>query len=161
MNQTRETSEPYQHLQLGYGIMALVILAWWGLGVSCLRYGNIRAFLIFSAMLLFLAACFYSLRVTVNETSIRLRFGIGFIRKEILLRDVLSWNRCRNPLLSGWGVLRRKGKWIYNVSGWDSVELGLKHDQIIRIGTNDAEGLMEAIRKMKNRNCNDQTRTDA
>ncbi len=139
--------ENYRRVQPGYAILALAIIAEISMVISCLRYGNLAACILFSLVLAFLSACFFSLQVTIDETLIRLKFGVGIIRKEIVLKQILSCTRVKNFIFSGWGVKRigRTRGWNYNVSGWDAVELTLTDGQRIRIGTDDPEGLLEAV----------------
>ncbi len=37
------------------------------------------------------------------------------------------------------------GGWVFNVSGWEAVELQMKNGGKYRIGTNDPQGLLNAI----------------
>ena len=142
-----KSSENYHRVQPGYAILALAVIAEISMVVSCVKYRNLVACILFSLVLAYLSACFFSLQVTVDETLIRLKFGIGIIRKEILLKQILSCARMKNFIFSGWGVKRigRTKGWSYNVSGWDAVELTLTDGQRIRIGTDDPEGLLGAV----------------
>ncbi len=142
-----KSSKSYHRVQPGYAILALAVIAEISMVVSCIRYDKLAACILFSLVLTFLGACFFSLQVTVDETLIRLKFGMGLIRKEITLSDILSCARVKNFILSGWGVKRigRIKGWSFNVSGWDAVELTLTNGQRIRIGTDDPEGLVKAV----------------
>ncbi len=117
--------------------------------IGCVRFANPNACILFSLLLAFLSACFFSLQVTVDENLIRLKFGIGFVRKEIALDQIRSCARVKNFILSGWGLKRigRTRGWSYSVSGFESVELTLKNGQILRIGTHDPEGLFQTLQK--------------
>ena len=39
------------------------------------------------------------------------------------------------------------GFWLYNVSGFDAVELRLKSGDVYRLGTDDPEGLSAALKR--------------
>lgn len=140
-------SKPYRRTQIGYALLALALIAEISMVISCVKYRNPVACFLFSLVLVFLSACFFSLQVTVDETLIRLKFGIGIIRKEILLKQILSCARVKNFILSGWGVKRigRTKGWSYNVSGFDAVELTLADGQRIKIGTDHPEDLLKAV----------------
>lgn len=127
----------------------MALLAETGVLITCFRHKMWVGALFFTALLAFLGLCFFSLCVTVHDGAIRLKFGLGFLRRDIPLADVLSARAVRNSYLSGWGVrrLRRAGGWSYGVSGWDAVELSLKNGRILRIGTDDPHGLLAAIGK--------------
>jgi hypothetical protein len=55
----------------------------------------------------------------------------------------------KNPWYYGWGIHLIPGGWLYNVSGWEAVELQMKNGNKYRIGTDDPQGLMDAIRTYK------------
>jgi hypothetical protein len=139
---------PYRHRQIGTMIIAMTLFAEAAMTSVAWRGRNFIAFFLFSALLAFLGACFYALDVSVDDEAVRFRMGAGFFRKEIPLAEISSSSRVRNALWSGWGVKRTRDgqRWSFNVSGFDAVELTLKNSRIIRIGTDDPEGLLQAIR---------------
>lgn len=142
-------THPYRRRQIGTAMIAMTLIAEAAMTAVTFRNGgNLTAFFLFTALLGFLGACFYALDVSVDDEAIRFRMGAGFLRKEIPLSEVRSLSRVRNALWSGWGVRRARNgqKWSFNVSGFDAVELALKNGQIIRIGTDDPEGLLQAVR---------------
>jgi len=52
----------------------------------------------------------------------------------------------RNRWWNGFGIRMRPGFRLYNVSGLDAVELRLKSHEVRRIGTDDPQGLAEALK---------------
>jgi hypothetical protein len=52
----------------------------------------------------------------------------------------------RNHWWNGFGIRMRSGFRLYNVSGLDAVELQLKSGEIRRIGTDDPQALVEALK---------------
>lgn len=44
------------------------------------------------------------------------------------------------------------GGWIFNVSGWESVELQMKNGRKYRIGTDDAQALLDAVGSYMHKN---------
>ena len=144
---TRET-EPYQHTQIGYAIIILFALIEVGSIGAYIRLRDPGPLLVFLLISL-VETIFFSLTVTVNEAAVRLRFGIGLIRKTIPLRDVTACFPVRNSPLCGWGIRYIGGGWLYNVSGLDAIEVTLRDGRKIRIGTDDPQGLMQAIQNGK------------
>lgn len=142
-------SKPYSRIQMGYAMLGLALTAEIFMVASFMKYGNPVGCILLTLVLAFLSACFFSLQVTVDHSAVRLKFGIGLIQKEIPLAQVVSCARVKYFFLSGWGVRRigRTQGWSYSVSGWDAVELTLASGQRIKIGTADAEGLLQAIRE--------------
>lgn len=144
-----KSGTPYHQVQIGYGILVMVLVAETSMIAGCARFGNPIASIFFSLLLAFLSVCFYSLQVTVDENLLRLKFGIGLIHKEIALDQILACSRVKKFPLSGWGLKRigRTRGWSYSVSGFDAVELKLKGGQILRVGTHDPEGLFQALQE--------------
>ena len=135
----------YKHTQIGY----LLIIA---LGAAVLMIGNLVLVTNFNTtailLLTFIVLCFFlfaTLTVEVNAQEISLQFGIGVIRKRFALKDVQTYQVVKNPWYYGWGIHLIQGGWIFNVSGWEAVELQMKNGRTYRIGTDDPHGLMDAV----------------
>ena len=88
---------------------------------------------------------FHSLTVRVSQREIVLSFGVGMIRKSFLTDEIEAVEIVKNRWYYGWGIRRIRGGWLYNVSGWDAIEVRLKNKCKYRIGTDDAENLFEAV----------------
>lgn len=90
---------------------------------------------------------FSSLTVEVRSNTITCRFGLGLIKKTFVLSDIQSVHVVRNPWYAGWGIRWRPGRYVlWNVSGFQAVELVLKDGNRFRIGTDEPEALLDAIR---------------
>jgi len=96
-----------------------------------------------------LLAClplFHSLTTEITDTSIRIRMGIGVIHRTIPVSRVRSCTCVRTPWYIGWGIRRIPGRcWLWNVSGFDSVELEYRQGGHFRIGTDMPQELADAI----------------
>lgn len=101
----------------------------------------------FMVLILAILTSFVSLQVTVDEKSIKLKFGYGLFRKQFLIKDIKSVNVVRNNWYYGWGIRfwLWPRMWVYNVSGFDAVEIELKKGKIYRIGTDEPKKLEKAI----------------
>lgn len=137
-------SEPrYRHTQVGWvmiGLVALVV----ALVVPRLPGGAPGASflgLVLGAVLL----VFGTLTVVVEREAIRLWFGPGLVRKRIPLASVAGWQAVRNPWYAGWGIRLGPGWTLWNVSGFDAVELALVDGRRFRIGTDEPDALAAAI----------------
>jgi hypothetical protein len=138
----------YRHTQCGWVILltcaALLLLCAAVLlptqaprGVICL---------LSTMLLLAIVALMGSLTVEVDRASLRLRFGIGLVRKTFSLDEVAACEPVRNNWWWGWGIRRFPGGWLYNVSGLDAVELRLMNGKRYRIGTDEPQRLSDCIR---------------
>ena len=95
-------------------------------------------------------ATFSSLAVGIDEDVITCRFGVGLIRKDIPLSDVDHARAVLNSWWVGWGIRWIPGRyWVWNVSGFQAVELTMKDGRRFRIGTDEPETLVHAIELSK------------
>jgi hypothetical protein len=74
-----------------------------------------------------------------------LRFGIGVIRRRFPIAAIESARTVRNPWYCGWGIHRIRNGWLFNVSGFDAVELGMADGRRYRIGTDEPDRLRHEI----------------
>ena len=145
----------YRHRQVG-----VVIL--WSVGLSVAGCGLILALvasehpafaLIPAGIMLFLVACmvlFGTLTVEVSQDRVELWFGPGWIRKRFPVEAIRRATVVRNHWYYGWGIRLTPHGWLYNVSGYDAVEIELTSGQKYRIGTDEPQELLSAIRRVTN-----------
>lgn len=94
-------------------------------------------------------ALFATLKVTVDNDWLEIRFGIGVIRHKISIADIQSIQVAEYPWYYGWGLrLSLRGEWIYSVSGLRAVKLVVKSGVRYIIGTDDPEALASAVQRM-------------
>jgi len=141
----------YQHTQTGFLILwtlLFVVLLFIGLLVFIGIYESIFIML----FIIFLIISFVSLTVTIDEKDLRIQFGYGIYKKRFDLQDITSARTVKNKWYYGWGI--HIWFWpymlIFNVSGFDAVEIKLKSGKKIRIGTDEPEKLEQAIRQSIN-----------
>jgi len=88
---------------------------------------------------------FYKLTVEIKDGVLRFWFGPGLIHKKISLEDIVSCRPVKNKLWHGWGIHFYGGGVLYNVSGFDAVEIELTTGKKLRLGTDEPEKLTGAI----------------
>ena len=86
-----------------------------------------------------------TLTVEVDAENVRVRFGIGLIRKSIPLSDIARCEIVRTPSWWGWGMHWTPSGWLYNVAGRVAVRLEMRSQRPMMIGTDEAERLKAAI----------------
>jgi hypothetical protein len=136
----------YRHTQIGWVILAVAA------AVVGLAWGTVPDDAPVVPMLVIGAAVallFGTLNVEVDHEAVRLRFGVGLIRKRIPLADVRAWREVRNPWYAGWGIRLGAGVVLWNVSGLDAVELELGDAKRFRIGTDEPDALSAAIARVR------------
>jgi hypothetical protein len=145
------SEELYRHTQPGT-LMRWVLGSIALLGFGLLMFFTVRfdasGFIATCAVFFLMLAClllFHSLTVIVSDEEIEISFGPGLIRKKYPLSGLVSCQVVRNSWLHGWGIHRTWDGWVYNVSGFDAVEIVLKDGRKARIGTDEPRELAAAL----------------
>lgn len=107
--------------------------------------GAIWVFGVIATLMLVGLLLFHSLTVEIARGYLRIRFGIGLIRKTLRIKEVESVEQVRNRWWYGWGIKLTPHGWLFSVSGFDAVQLRLKNGRQYRIGTDEPENLVAAI----------------
>jgi hypothetical protein len=138
----------YRHRQVGtLVLLALGGSAAAGAAMGILQPGSRFVSAPVVAVLLLAALAFWALTVEVTEDELVVAFGPGWFRKRFGIEEILGARVVRNPWYYGWGIRLTPHGWLYNVSGLDAVELELRGDRRFRIGTDEPERLLEAVRQ--------------
>ena len=149
-------SARYDHTQAGalmrivFGGFALVLLCVAsGLAIAqkppqvVLGLGGTGAFMTVVAFV------FHSLNVRVEAEYVRLRFGIGLVRKKFKLADIEQVLPTQSHWYNGWGIKKVRHGWLFNVSGFGAVELKFKNAKRDLIGTDEPKQLAAATEAAK------------
>ena len=145
-------SELYRHTQTGWTIIALVgaaivvevVIA------AALASENTVALALSGAVAAVLAvvlALFSTLTVSVDDAAVRLSFGLGVLRREVPLDEVVAARAVKNSWIAGWGVRVIPHGRLYNVGGFDAVELQLDGGRVVRVGTDEPAALLAAVQR--------------
>jgi hypothetical protein len=138
----------YRHTQPGTLLLVVLIVA--AIVVGSAAYLNPEPSRVVGLAIgfgmLFVAWLFSSLTVIVSDDELQWYFGPGAWQYRIALADIAGVSIVRNSVLNGLGIRMRPGFRLYNVSGFDAVELHLKSGEIRRIGTDDASNLAAVLR---------------
>lgn len=107
---------------------------------------DINSFIIISMLNALTCLLFYGLTTVITVDKITVYFGIGIIRKRILINRIKSVEAVKNPWYYGWGIRFIPKGMLYNIGGLDGVELKFKDtNRVIRIGTKEPNKLTEEI----------------
>ncbi|MDI6766999.1 MAG: hypothetical protein QME52_09275 [Bacteroidota bacterium] len=137
----------YHHTQYGTVIILAVGIVIAAILVHFLVSGSIPPTEAGVAILLLITLfLFASLTVEINHGSVVCSFGPGLIRKEIKLSDITDVRPVTNSWFAGWGIRWMPGQYmLWNVSGFQAVELTLTNGKRFRIGTDEPDSLVRAI----------------
>ncbi len=156
MNAT--TSLDYRHTQYAPWCVILYVLAA-VLLVSAWQISEQQPIAIVLALsgvtVLLLAPSFHHLTVANEGNTLAIRFGpLPLFQKRIRYADIESAEVGRTHILDGWGIhYSVRGGWVWNIYGRDCVVIRL-HDRVLRVGTNDANGLAQFLNSTRNANAN-------
>ena len=146
----------YKHTQIGYLMLVitlavLVLFAWLQITARAeppsYDSGTNFAVTAIMVLILFILASFSTLAVVIDGQFLRIRFGWGIFRKKFLLTEITAVRKVKNHWYYGWGIRLWfwPHMWIFNISGFDAVELTMKNGKIYRIGTDEPNVLEKAL----------------
>jgi hypothetical protein len=139
----------YRHTQPGTLILIACLLAG-GFGAALAwRGGQWPASVVLIVMMIGTAVLFSSLTVEVGEGELRWYFGPGLWTYRLPLDEIKEVAVVRNHWWNGFGIRMARGFRLYNVSGLDAVELRVGPDVVRRIGTDDPQGLSDALKSLR------------
>lgn len=142
----------YQHTQSSPMFLILI-----GTGVAIFFGGwavpetTVRAILLVSgSVMLLLAISFRHLAVRDEGDKLLICFGpLPLFKRRLKYEEIESVERNRSSIMDGWGIhLSPGGGWVWNLWGFDCVDVYRKGRSRLRIGTDDPEGL-EAFLKTR------------
>ncbi len=112
--------------------------------------GGIFLFLIFAVVtvvFIWSALAISSLTVAIDNEYVRLVFGPHMFVKKFALKDITDAKPVKNDFWDGWGIHTCGDGFIYNIAGYDGVEITMVSGRHNRIGTDQPLELAEAIKK--------------
>jgi hypothetical protein len=138
----------YEHTQRGTLIIAAVSAAIILILAISLFAGFVWVTGMVVVILAFVLAICSTLTVSVGGKNLRIRFGpVGLIRKEWPLSEIVSVRTVTNSWYYGWGIRWTPRGPLYNVSGFQAVEVLLVSGKTFRIGTDEPDALKAAIER--------------
>ena len=137
----------YRHTQVGTLVLVLSGIVLILLATLMITIEAHPIAVVVVILLLLCIAMFNSLTVEVTDIAVRVRFGPGPIGKSFRLSAIRQVRTVRNPWYYGWGIRWFPRGWLFNVSGFDAVELVMLDGRVYRIGTDQPGGLLAAINR--------------
>ena len=137
----------YKHTQIGYLMiftLFFVVILFWTILLQDDHNPNIFYIM---WLVLFILSSFLSLKVVIDDTYLKIKFWYWIFRKSFLLSKIISVKIVKNHWYYWWGI--RYWFWsnmtIYNISGFNAIEIKMENSKIYRIGTDEPEKLEKAI----------------
>lgn len=133
----------YSNFQVGWAILLTCLFC--GLFVLYVSNFNKNIFIPLAVILSVIILLFGFMRIEVSNNAVHWKMGVGIISGQISFDEVCSFQKSRSKWSTGWGIRRGKNFTLYNVSGFDRVSFRKCDGNIISLGTNDPEGLVNTL----------------
>jgi hypothetical protein len=147
LNPGETEMKSYQHTQFG----SAIVLGSGAIGFAMLLiavFSPHRAlYLLVGAVVLLVGALFSTLTIAIENGMLRASFGPGLIRKKVRLADIASVRLIPVRWWYGWGIHITPHGWLYNVAGWEAVEVTLRNGRRFCLGTDEPGHLLKAIQE--------------
>ena len=136
----------YRHYQSPGWFMLIVIPVFSFIILFLVTIGSFSIAWIVILIGLIVGTLFWGLTVEVNKDIIRLSFGFGIIHRSIPRERIATVTQVRNRWWYRLGIKWTPHGWMWNISGLDAVELTYHNGKKFRIGTDEPEALLEALK---------------
>jgi hypothetical protein len=131
-------------LALGFLVMA-GLPAWHGLAMPP------RALVLGAGLAALIGWAFGALTVRIDARQVEVLFGPGWPRKTVPLDEIAGVEVTRTSFIDGWGVHRTRRGWLYNISGFDAVQIRLANGRAVLVGTDEPRRLKTALERAMTR----------
>lgn len=146
--------EFYRRGQFGRILAGLFVLGFiLAMAGTFFRNGNgtdMRSLLLAEGLLFLAFVVFTRITIRVTEEFVEARFGPGFPKKRVLLDEIAHIEETDIPWYA-LGIKRMKGGWAWGVAPGPALDLKLKNGRVVRLGTDDPDGLLDALEKASGR----------
>ena len=89
---------------------------------------------------------FSYLTITIGEGTLACHFGFGFWPKRFPLAEIVDVTLAPSSWVDGWGIRITSSGMLYSVSGTGAVEVRLRNGTRFRLGSDEPEVLLRALR---------------
>lgn len=87
-----------------------------------------------------------SMTIELRDGFLSWAFGPGWFRRRERAEAIADAYIVETGWLDGWGIHFTRFGWLYNIAGRTAVMLRLRDGRALALGTDDASGLLEAIK---------------
>jgi hypothetical protein len=135
----------YHHVQRG-DLLIGVLFATSGTTVAAILAAGPQSLMIVALFLQLLATiAFCSSVITITAGNVSIRYGPGWFRRSITVKEIASIRIVRNICAYGWGVRKTGRGYSVRLSHASAVEFELRNGRRAHIGTDRPIVLVEAI----------------
>lgn len=105
-------------------------------------------FLLFTGLLIIICSLFYKLTIELDESTLKLTYGIGLIRIKLKIDELEHIEIIKNPWYYGLGIRITPKGMLYNIQGSKAVNIkymGNGKSKSVLVGTPEPERLKKAL----------------
>lgn len=147
----------YKHTQYSYLMMIITLIVllffiylYFTARAEIPSYDSWTNLIVNTVMLIiiFIHSSFCCLTVKIDNSYLKIKFGFGIFSKKFKLSEIKSVEIVKNHWYYWWWirVWFWPYMWIYNVSGFDAIEIVFIDNKRIRIGSDEVDKLSKAIK---------------
>jgi hypothetical protein len=135
----------YDHTQSAPTYLLLLVIGIGTLAGAVFIHVNVAQAAMYcsGALMLLLASCFRDLTVSDEGTELLIAFGpLPLFKRRLQYSEFEKVEQARSTIMDGWGIhMSPSGGWVWNLWGYDCVDVWYREGRKIRIGTDDAVAL--------------------
>jgi hypothetical protein len=138
----------YEHRQMGWttiAILVFVMIVLYVIQPVTPKRSDRDVLHVTLFLLLVAGALFSTMTVRVTSKYVRWWLGIPALGRRVALEEIESAIPIRTNLLEGWGIHLTWHGWLWNVSGFNAVQLKLRSGTRYALGTDEPTKLIDAI----------------
>jgi hypothetical protein len=141
----------YEHRQVGWitviALFAIAVLICVAAAISAPSERTLSYSLV--PIMLVVAALFSTLTVRVTDKRVMWYFGVSGIGRSVALTEITSIRAIKTSILEGWGIHLTWHGWVWNVSGFNAVQIILRSGTRFAVGTPDPQAVIDAVQSAR------------
>lgn len=140
----------YEHRQIAWPLLIGMMVAAAVLAAVGVVNGEFLAgpLMLLIAIVLLIGMLMSSMTVQVTDSGVSWWFGrTRTLGKTVALAEIASVESIRTSIFEGWGIHLTWHGWVWNVSGFNAVQIKLKSGTRYAVGTPEPDVVLKAIRK--------------
>jgi len=126
-------------------MLLLTIAYWYQLGNNPIPLIPYLGIMVFFTLLILL---FYKLTIQIDEEKITAIFGIGLLKKSMLLNEIDTIENFKIPWYAGIGIRLTTKGWLWNVSTGNAILIQNKtRSKTFLVGSKDVDTIIKILKK--------------
>lgn len=141
----------YEHRQIGWVTIvavAVAIIAIFVAAAIAAPSERVAAYYVIPVAAA-LGALFSSLTIRITQTYVAWWFGIPEIGRRVALSEIASVRAIKTNVFEGWGIHLTWHGWVWNIAGFNAVQIVLRSGTRFAVGTPDPQAVIAAISRAR------------